>query len=70
MSIASELESLLISVLPDQILLQLDREGISEKGDSEGSEGGDSFKFLRLRKGAINRGTAIIRGNMGIQTVF
>ena len=53
----------------DQTLLQLDREGICEKEDSERSEGDDYFKFYVYEKGAINRGTAI-RGNMGINRLL
>ena len=64
------------SVLLDQILLQLDREEIKEREDSEiggGGEGGrlleegDYFKYFPSKRGdysreAINR-TAIIREN-------
>ena len=57
------------SVLLDQILLQLDREEIKEREDSEigGEEEGDYFKYFPSKRGdysreAINR-TAIIREN-------
>ena len=51
------------SLLLDQIPLQLDREGIKEREDDErGGEGGG-----RLFREAINRGTAIIRGNTVVQ---
>ena len=51
------------SVLLDQIQLQLDREGIKEREDGErGGGGGDYFEYFHQR-GAIIRGTAIIRGN-------
>ena len=56
------------SVLLDQIQLQLDREGIKEREDGERGgggrlfKGGDYFEYFHQR-GAIIRGTAIIRGN-------
>ena len=60
------------SVLLDQIQLQLDREGIKEREDGESGgggggggrlfKGGDYFEYFHQR-GAIIRGTAIIRGN-------
>ena len=54
----------------DQIQLQLDREGIKEREDGERGgggggrlfKGGDYFEYFHQR-GAITRGTAIIRGN-------
>ena len=54
----------------DQIPLQLDKEGIKEREDRQGGggggerlfEGGDYFKHFH-QKGAIIRGTVIIRGN-------
>ena len=55
------------SVLLDQISLQLDRKGMKEREVEERRvqllfEGGDYFKYYHQR-GAIIRGTAIIRGN-------
>ena len=56
------------SVLLDQIQLQLDREGIKEREDGERGgggrlfKGGDYFEYFHQR-GAITRGTDIIRGN-------
>ena len=63
--------------MPNLIALQLDREGKKEekiaRGAGEGRifEGGDYFKYFRQRWGggrdysreAVNRSTAIIRGN-------
>ena len=54
----------------DQIPLSLDREGVKEREDGESGRvgggaiirGGDYFKIFPS-KGAIIRGTAIIRGN-------
>ena len=51
------------SLLLDQIPLQLDREGIKEREDDERGGGGGG----RLFREAINRGTAIIRGNTVVQ---
>ena len=42
----------------DQALLQLDREGTKEREDGERGGGGGDYS-----REAINRGTAIIRGN-------
>ena len=57
----------IFSVLPDQIPLQLDREGIKERDDERGGEGviilgKRSFQYLHQRR-AIIRGMAILRGN-------
>ena len=58
-----------ITHFTNQFPLQLDTEGIKEREDGERGggwgllfEGGDYFKYFRLR-GVIIRGTAIIRGN-------
>ena len=57
------------SVLLDQTPLQLDSEGIKEREDGErGSggrlfEGGDYFKYIRL-KGAIIPGRQLIEGKL------
>ena len=64
------------SVLLDQIPLQLDREGMKEREDSERGGGGGTiirgrrlFQIFLSKEGgdysreAINRGTAVIRGN-------
>lgn len=53
--------------MPDQIPLQLNREGIQERDDERGGEGvvilgKRLFQYLHQRR-AIIRGTAIVRGN-------
>ena len=63
----SELESPW-SVLLDQTPLQLDRDGIKEREDGERGggwlfEGGDYFKYFRL-KGAIIPGRRLIEGRL------
>ena len=50
----------------DQIPLQLDKEGIKEREDSERG-GGDYFKYQR---GAIIRGKAIIQGNTVVSSLI
>ena len=52
------------SVLLDPIALQLDREGMTEREDGESGGGGwGGGVGVDYSREAINRGTAIIRGN-------
>ena len=52
----------------DHIALELDREGIKGREDSEGRWGGAAN--ISVKRGVINRGTAIIRGNTVTRDIY
>ena len=85
MSISSalELELSLISFAGSDSILYLGREGMKEREEGKRDGGGRLFKVggdysreaaiirgRRLTRGAINRGTAFIRGNASLFQAF